>query len=108
MLNDLISFGHQIWNEIQRSSRWPSVRDKFLKGKSCSACGTKKKLEAHHIIPLAHGGEELLESNLIALCRNCHYYLGHLQDWTSYNCEVIKDAEEYMIKRENRPKLFHS
>ena len=106
MLSDIISFGQRIWGEIQRSSRWPSVRAKFLKGKSCSACGTKKNLEAHHVIPLAHGGEELEESNLIGLCRNCHYFIGHLQDWTSFNCDVHADSASYLQKHTNRPKLI--
>jgi len=38
----------------------------------CTECGkTDVPLDAHHIIPVKYGGEDLLE-NLRALCKSCH------------------------------------
>ena len=48
-------------------------RDSF----TCQKCGLEdlsgKKLEMHHIKPLAFGGEDELE-NTITLCSSCHKY----------------------------------
>ena len=37
----------------------------------CELCGSKRGLEAHHIIPVCVGGDNT-EENLICLCQNCH------------------------------------
>ena len=37
----------------------------------CQKCFRKEQLEAHHIIALVDGGEDVLE-NLITLCAACH------------------------------------
>jgi hypothetical protein len=37
----------------------------------CQECGSKKRLECHHIIPVVNGGTNEL-SNLITLCHDCH------------------------------------
>jgi len=38
---------------------------------SCRKCGSNRKLEIHHIDPVANGGATVLE-NLITLCKHCH------------------------------------
>ena len=93
-------FGGQV-----RSPEWPAFRARFLHGKVCEACGTKDRLEAHHKLPLLFGGAELEESNLIALCRDCHFFVGHLKSWFSYNPEVERDAIYYRQKIANRPRV---
>lgn len=93
----------------KRSGKWPTLRKKFLKGKSCAVCGGKKKLEAHHIKPFHLYPEGELEiSNLIALCENskilnCHFFAGHLGSYRSYNLLVIQDAAEWNRKIKGRP-----
>jgi len=37
----------------------------------CFSCGSKDKLEIHHIVPICKGGTSELE-NLLLLCNNCH------------------------------------
>ena len=37
----------------------------------CQKCGRPGKLEAHHVVEIAHGGSNDL-GNLRTLCRSCH------------------------------------
>ena len=93
----------------KRSGKWPALRKKFLKGKSCAVCGGKKKLEAHHIKTFLMSPElELNALNLIPLCEgkksmNCHLEIGHLGSYRSYNVTVIEDAAFWFNKIKSRP-----
>ena len=40
-------------------------------GGKCTFCGKTDGLEAHHIIPVACGGPDVVE-NLITVCKSCH------------------------------------
>lgn len=40
-------------------------------GKVCVNCGSTESIEYHHIVPLALGGNDT-ESNMVALCHQCH------------------------------------
>lgn len=108
MLQAIYRFGAMFFGGQVRSPEWPAFRSRFLHGKVCAACGTKEKLEAHHKVPLLFGGAELENSNLIPLCRVCHFYIGHLKSWFSYNPEVEADAEYYRQKIANRPRVSGS
>jgi len=95
---------------VSRSPQWNSLRAKFLHGRSCALCGSSKKLEVHHILPFhLHPDLELVESNLIVLCEagpgklNCHFALGHLGSWQSWNELVVRDAEFCLGKMRSRP-----
>lgn len=89
----------------KRSSKWRKVRKNFLKKNPvCAACGKKKKLQVHHIIPFnINPGLELEESNLITLCTgktiNCHLIIGHRGNFKQMNLTVHEDAEyiRYML-----------
>jgi hypothetical protein len=50
----------------------------------CEWCGSAKDLNVHHIIP-QHIAPELAhdKSNMIVLCRPCHFTLGHRCNWSS-------------------------
>lgn len=83
----------------KRSGKWPKVRDTFLAGRTCAACGGRKELNAHHIRPFNLFPElELDTTNLIALCEkgpgstNCHALVGHCGDWRAWNPHVTIDA----------------
>jgi len=59
---------------------------------SCEACGTKKSIHIHHIVPV-HINPMLAgsESNFIALCKKHHLAVGHGRSWKSYVpnvCEI--------------------
>jgi 5-methylcytosine-specific restriction protein A len=79
-----------------RSSRWQDVRDEFLEDAECLACGTREKLEAHHVRPFhEHPELELERSNLVALCRTHHLVFGHLGCFRCANPFVVEDATAY-------------
>lgn len=77
-----------------RSPRWQTVRKKFLVANpECAACGTTKKLEVHHVLPVhVWPLGELLTANMLPLCRTCHFTFGHLKNWDKYNPTVREDA----------------
>lgn len=91
-----------------RSSKWKKVREEFLKrNNSCRACGKKEDLEVHHIEPVhINPSKELDTTNLITLCSNHHLVFGHLMDYKSWNVDVVNDAEVYLNKVTNRPKVI--
>lgn len=96
-----------------RSPRWAGIRKAFLiEHPFCAGCGNAKpdQLECHHIYPyhLPDGDQKELDwSNLITLCTGpakCHFILGHLLSWKSWNPDVIMDAKRFYRKIETRPK----
>jgi hypothetical protein len=90
-----------------RSPKWSSVRKNFLRNNpSCAACGSTKKPEVHHIVPVhVEPLRELDETNLITLCdKYCHFIFGHLMDWRSWNSEIHNDCIDYNKKIKNKPK----
>jgi 5-methylcytosine-specific restriction enzyme A len=91
---------------VARSSGWGKVeKEKLILNPSCQACSSKKKLNAHHIRPFhLFPKDELLLSNLITLCRRCHEFLGHLDDWKSYNECCTHDAMVMLAQIKGRPK----
>jgi len=92
-----------------RSPKWAKFRREFLKrNPACAGCGTKTKLEVHHIRPYhLFPNLELDENNCVVLCDqssgSCHLVLGHLKDWTSWNESVLEDAKIYYQKVQTRP-----
>ena len=52
---------------------WKQIRKEVIRSDNytCQACGTKKNLTVHHIIPRDKGGPDDT-SNLITLCTRCH------------------------------------
>ena len=86
----------------KRSSKWRTVRKKFMKGKTCAVCGATKSLECHHIKDFSTNPElELEPTNLLALCdgsMRCHRIWGHLGNWKSINDTIVKDAAWFLSK----------
>jgi hypothetical protein len=93
-----------------RSYLWKKCRDNhILNNPTCAACGRNKSLQVHHIEPVhLNPKKELDTSNLITLCKLCHFHIGHLMDWKSWNKEVIKDCEVYLDKVKNKPFLIRT
>jgi hypothetical protein len=46
---------------------------------------------------------ELDRANLITLCRDHHFWFGHLGSWSSWNANVREDAAIWRAKIANRP-----
>jgi 5-methylcytosine-specific restriction protein A len=96
-----------IIKRVTRSSGWSKVRKAHVKANPfCASCGTKRKLEVHHIRDFSSNPElELDPDNLITLCRagtQCHLTFGHLGSWKSINPEVAKDSQWFSNKVEKR------
>ena len=85
-----------------RSPKWRKVRKEHLADPfnlSCNACMRKKGLEVHHIIPFDLRPDlELQGSNLITLCKYCHFIFGHFGDYTKFNPSVRDDVKWYLIR----------
>ena len=88
-----------------RSPSWRKVRSEHIKQQPfCQACGSKNKLEVHHIEPYnINPDRELDPTNLITLCKTCHFVFGHLMDYKSWNPSVINDCVSYLKKINNKP-----
>lgn len=89
-----------------RSPQWKTVRENHLKKENkCRGCGTSKKLEVHHKIPVHVNPDlELDPDNLITLCDSyCHFVLGHLMDYKSWNTNIDQDCDSLLAKIRNRP-----
>lgn len=88
-----------------RSGAWGRVRREHIeKHDACEACGCKKSLFVHHIIPFHKKPElELDPDNLITLCFVCHFWFGHLKNWRSHNDQVLRDSRWYREKLAERP-----
>lgn len=94
---------------LRRNPRWDELADEHLRENACcAACGGKKKLQVHHIKPFHLFPElEMEPSNLITLCdanyKHCHFIVGHLCSWHSWNPDVVDDASWLMYRIKNRP-----
>ena len=91
--------------EGPRSSEWVQVLSDFVrKHPRCEACGSGYNLNVHHIVPFHQRPDlELVEDNLITLCREHHFRIGHDPDgkgprkpsWLESNPNVRQDAKNW-------------
>ena len=72
--------------------RWQKLQRAFVTEHCyCEMCGWTKKLNVHHIVPRHVDSSKALEwSNLITLCRECHFRFGHFLNWRSYNPYIVE------------------
>ncbi len=83
----------ELWEKFEKEY-WEKHRNE----KFCHICGEKKRVELHHIVPRHIDPSRIFdESNLIPLCRACHFRWGHLNDWDSYN-PIIKTVAENLYE----------
>jgi len=90
----------------KRAPSWSRFRKRYIAAIGrCEICARKRGLEAHHIIPFHIAPDlELNTGNLIALCRRCHLFVGHLGSWQKFNVSVVSDAVTWRVKMEgDRP-----
>lgn len=67
-----------------------------LEMEQCAWCGRAVKLNRHHIIPQsANPALRDVRENLIVLCRECHFVLGHRCDWKQYNPDVLQICSQF-------------
>lgn len=61
----------------------------------CGFCNVKptfwgRKNDVHHIEPVhVKPGRACDESNLITLCRSCHFLIGHFGNWKHWNGSIL-------------------
>ena len=60
----------------------------------CELCGSKRNLEAHHIIPIALGGEDI-DENILCVCEKCHTLLTPRKYLTKLGIRSINRNYEY-------------
>jgi len=89
----------------KRSSHWPTVEKHFLEqNPTCAACGSKVRLNVHHIKPFHIDPElELDVNNLITLCMSpleCHLRIGHSGNFKEFNPNVREDAAKALAHPE--------
>lgn len=77
-----------------RSGHWPAVRAAYNKTHPfCEACGSPTNGNVHHVVPFHNDpSKECDPTNLIRLCRDCHFDLGHHHNWKDSNLNVRADA----------------
>ncbi len=62
----------------------------------CAWCKSTVNLNRHHIVP--QSVNRLLRdepTNIVVLCRTCHYVLGHRCSWRTYNPDVLTIVQTY-------------
>jgi 5-methylcytosine-specific restriction endonuclease McrA len=64
--------------QAKRGSRWQQqqFRTAVLRaaGGRCERCGSTDRVETHHLVPVANGGQHDPALNGAALCWKCHRY----------------------------------
>jgi len=88
---DAITRGYGPVGVLRNTYKWRVARAEHLKVEShCMICGLLRKLEVHHIVPW-HVDESLrfIQSNLVTLCRECHYRFGHWNNWKKANSRIL-------------------
>ena len=77
----------------------------------CESCFGTDKLKIHHKIPYNISQEAVEDiDNLIIFCNKCHFEVGHLKNWKSFNVALIQDSllEKYNLCRERLNELASS
>jgi 5-methylcytosine-specific restriction protein A len=69
---------HSVERRARSSARWQRARAEARKrdGERCQRCGSSERLQVHHIVPLAKGGDRYALLNLVTLCQPCHAEVG--------------------------------
>ena len=58
--------------------------------KECAWCKRAVNLNRHHVVPqAANPALRDVRENLVVLCRDCHFVLGHRCNWKQYNPDVL-------------------
>lgn len=93
----------EVKKAVTRSRGWSKVRREHLKANpTCAACGSKRLLQVHHIVPFHEQPElELEPSNLISLCgfKDCHINIGHGGSFKHYCLDVREICADTLAKK---------
>ena len=69
------------FNKSSYGAVWEQVKKELpLNDARCSRCGSQKKLQRHHLIPVGKSGSRAI-ANIEIVCQSCHaLYHPHLRD----------------------------
>lgn len=101
------------YGEQERSSHWPTVMHHFRNNEfysegsqrwvsfndgidrsRCRCCGSQENLNVHHIVPFHNDPSlECNYRNLVTLCRDHHFHIGHHNNWKNSNPHVCDDCD---------------
>jgi len=89
-----------------RDPDWREIRaEHLLAYPTCAACGGKRLLEVHHLIPVSFCPDlEQDKSNLLTLCEynRCHLIVGHGGNWADFNPFAVEDSALMLSRRRSR------
>lgn len=86
----------------KRKKRVVKKVKKEKEGRVCWFCGSSKKLERHHVIPVSIGGKHL-ENNKVDICSDCHPKLHKLLDPViQYLVAIIQQLQKEEVKEPHR------
>ena len=75
---------------VKEDAAFPLWGYQQLPMKDCAWCRRTVNLNRHHVIPQsANPALRDVKENLIVLCRDCHFVLGHRCNWKQYNPDVL-------------------
>ena len=62
----------------------------------CAWCRRSTNLNRHHIVPVSVDETRKNDpGNIVVLCRECHFVLGHRRNWKTYNPDVLEIVNVY-------------
>ena len=73
-----------VYDRFINSLEWRAVRNAFVEGKKCKMCGSDVEIEAHHVRYVEGVKGYCDTSNLVPLCRLCHYVVHTLESEIKY------------------------
>jgi len=85
------------------------LREKITQNSNgvCARCGDDaEKIEVHHIIAVADGGESV-EENLIAICMPCHKYLDKKQGDERKRSRMLRNIKRLELTLEDMKKKYN-
>jgi hypothetical protein len=64
---------YETYEQLKKEFNTPEFKRylKAVKGGKCLFCGSSERIEYHHIVPLAQGGDNRI-NNIVPLCQTCH------------------------------------
>lgn len=87
-------------------TRTPIMRKLVQEATRCELCFATRHLEAHHIIPLAFGGEDI-EDNIIVICEGCHAKLTPKSLLTKQGLKKVKENNARILMLEKFALAFY-
>jgi hypothetical protein len=83
---------------VPRSPQWPKKEKEFKSAHpECSCCLSKNNLQVHHKKPYHTNPElELVDSNLMTVCRYCHFVICHENNWSNVVVDVEHQAKNHL------------